>query len=98
MLDTQPERERMASWYTSEFESAGNLASETESSASADVGGVRLALSDESQGAVPKLGTSARVTGEVREKIRVRFALNPRIVPDAWFQLLSEDVRFASKE
>ena len=29
MLDT-PERERMASWYTSEFGSASNLASEAE--------------------------------------------------------------------
>ena len=47
---------------------------EAESSTSADVGGVRLASSDESHGAVPKVGTSARVTGEAVEQKRVRRA------------------------
>ena len=70
------------------------LSSEAESSVSADVGGVRLASSVESRGTVPKLGTRARVTGEAGEKKRVRFALSPRIIPNTWFQLLSEGVRF----
>ena len=74
------------------------LSSVAESSASADVGGDRLASSDESRGAVPKLGASARVTGEAEEKKRVRFAPSPRINPDAWFQLLLEGVHFLSKE
>lgn len=54
--------------------------------------------SDESCGAVPRVGTSARVTSEAKEKKRVRFALNPQVVPDLWFQLLSEGARFRSKE
>ena len=40
------------------------LSSEAESSASADIGGVSLTTSDESQSAVPKLRPSARVNGE----------------------------------
>ena len=74
------------------------LSSEEESSASTDVGGVRLVSSDESRGAVPKLGTTARVTGEAGERKRVCFAPSPRVIPDAWFQIQSEGVRFSSKE
>ena len=46
---------------------------------------------------LPLLGTSARVTGEAEEKKRLRFAPSPRVIPNAWFQLLSEDVRFPSR-
>ena len=54
--------------------------------------------SDDSRDTVPKLGASARVTGEAGEKKCVRFAPIPRVIPDAWFHLLSEGVRFPSKE
>ena len=68
------------------------------STTSADVGGVRLASSDKLRGAVPKVGTSAWVTSDAGEEKRVCFAPSPRVIPDAWFQLLSEGVRFPSSE
>ena len=58
----------------------------------------KIATSDESRGAVPKMGHRARVTGGTGEKKRVRFALSPRIIPDAWFQLQVECARFPSQE
>ena len=71
---------------------------EVESTSSVDVDGLELATSDESRGAVPKIGTSVRVSGGAGVKRRVHFALIPRIIPDAWFQLQSECARFSSRE
>ena len=70
--------------------------SEAESTPSADLGGTRIATSDESCGAIPKIETSARVTSGAGEKRKLHFAPNPRVIPDAWFQLQSEGARFPS--
>ena len=65
---------------------------------SEDVDGLEIATSDKSRGAVPKIGTSARVIGGAGEERRVNFAPSPRMIPDAWFQLQSEGAHFPSRE
>ena len=56
---------------------------EAESTSSTAKNETEIATSDESRGAVSKIGTKARVTGGTGEKRRVRFAPSPRIIPDA---------------
>ena len=53
---------------------------EAKSTSSAARNETEIATSDESRGAVPKLGTSARVTGGAGEKRRVHFATRPHII------------------
>ena len=62
------------------------------------MGGVAIGSSNESHGAIAKSGTRVRVNSGAGEKKRIRFEPSPWIVPDAWFQLLSESTSLLSHD
>ena len=74
------------------------LLSSGESSGSADVGGIATGSSDEAKSAMPNTGTTARVNGGSSGKKKVRFEAAPRIIPHAWFYVLSEGASYPSFE
>ena len=78
---------------------SSTFSSEGESNDSVDVGEVAIGSSElVGHDTEEQNRTTAQVSGGAGKKKKFSFEPNPRIISNAWFQLLSEGTRFPSQD